>query len=107
MAVPRPPTDLVDMLAMGAVAASRPVQRPLGREHLPQGGTVFQDFLNRLLGMLRLGDNGAGPGICMSCDNCGNVRLRSVWLAPVGDSTVALRGFCPRCGTRVEARLEV
>ena len=67
----------------------------------------MKDFLSQLLAMLRLSDNGAGPGICMPCDNCGSVRLRQVWLAPVGNDTVAVKGFCPRCGGRVEARLEV
>ncbi len=95
------------MLAMGAVALDRPVQRPLGLEHLPERGIPLETFLNRLLGMLRLDQNGTGPGICMPCDKCGSVRVRSVWLASVGNDTVAVKGFCPRCGGEVEVRLEV
>ena len=67
----------------------------------------MNDFLSQLLGMLRLTDNGGGPGIRMTCSRCGGVRLHHVWLAPVDDHTVALKGFCPHCTGRVEARLKV
>lgn len=107
VALPRSAADLANMLAMGAVALNRPVQRPLGLEHLPKRGVPLEGFLSQLLGMLRLDQNGTGPGICMPCEKCGSVRLRQVWLVPVDNDTVALRGFCPRCGRRVEARLEV
>jgi hypothetical protein len=107
LALPRRPTDLADMLAMGALTLNRSVQRPLGLEHLPERRSALEGFLNRLLGMLRLDQNGSGPGICMLCESCGNVRLRRVWLAPVSGETVALRGFCPRCGRQVEAKFEL
>jgi hypothetical protein len=107
MALPRPPANLACVLAMGAVAASRLVQGPLGFGHLPQGEIALTDFLAQLLAMLRVDDNGGGPGICMPCNKCGKVRLQRVWLDVVGDDTVALKGFCTRCGRRVEARLEV
>jgi hypothetical protein len=92
---------------MGAITADGPVQGPLGLDHLPQGESPLNGFLSQLLAMLRQGDNGGGPGLSMPCGNCGTVRLRSVWLAPVDDATLAVKGFCPRCGTRVEARLEI
>jgi len=107
MALPPPAADLARVLAMRTVAADRSVQRPLGPQHLLQEVIRLNDFLSQLLPMLRVDDNGSGPGVCMRCDNCGRVRLRWVWLALVDDNTVALKGFCPRCRGRLEARLEV
>ena len=107
MALPPPPTDLARILAMGPIAPDGAVQRTLGAERLPQGRTPLNSLLSQLLAMLKLDDNGTGPGICLPCDKCGTVRVRWVWLAQAGSDALAVKGFCPRCRGRVEARLEL